>query len=352
MTGQWWAYLAVFVGSGALCVVLTPSVMRIAIRENLLDQPGEHKSHHTAVPYLGGVAIVLAFATAVVVFAILEAPHGGSGELFIVLTLGVLLSVVGLADDLGHVSPLWRVAAEVVVALVVWSLGTGVTVSGIGVLDLGLTVLWIVGITNAFNLLDNMDGLAAGLAAISSLTIFAVAIANGQFLVAALAVGLAGCTVGFLRHNFHPARIYMGDGGSLFIGFLVAYLGIKLRFESGRGASAMVPVLACSTAIFDTTLVTVSRLAAGGSPFQGGQDHVSHRLVRLGMAVPHAVGIIYMGAVGVGILTYTVSRVSPNSAWLITGLIGLTLMLSGGALLRVPVVSPITKDVGPTDTSG
>ncbi|SVD54525.1 uncharacterized protein METZ01_LOCUS407379, partial [marine metagenome] len=100
------------------------------------------------VPYLGGVAIVLTFATAVVVFAIFEAPHGGSGELFIVLALGVLLSVVGLVDDLRHVSPLWRVAAEVAVALVVWSLGTGVTVSGIGALDLGLTVLWIVGITN------------------------------------------------------------------------------------------------------------------------------------------------------------------------------------------------------------
>lgn len=352
MTGQWWEYLAVFAASAALCVVLTPSVMRIAIRGNLLDQPGGHKSHHTAVPYLGGVAIVLTFATAVVVFAIFEAPHGGSGELFIVLALGVLLSVVGLVDDLRHVSPLWRVAAEVAVALVVWSLGTGVTVSGIGALDLGLTVLWIVGITNAFNLLDNMDGLAAGLAAISSMTIFAVAVANGQFLVAALAVGLAGCTVGFLRHNFHPARIYMGDGGALFIGFLVAYLGVKLRFESGRGVSAMVPVLACSVAVFDTTLVTVSRLVAGVSPFQGGQDHVSHRLVKLGMAVPYAVGIIYMGAVGVGILTYTVSRVDRNSAWLIAGLIGLTFMLSGGALLRVPVGLPVEKDLGPTDSSG
>lgn len=352
MRGEWWEYLAVFVASAALCVVLTPSVMRIAVRGNLLDPPGGHKSHHTAVPYLGGVAIVLTFTTAVVVFAILEAPHGGSGELFIVLALAVLLSVVGLVDDLRHVSPLWRVAAEVAVALVVWSLGTGVTVSGIGALDLGLTVLWIVGITNAFNLLDNMDGLAAGLAAISSMTIFAVAVANGQFLVAALAVGLAGCTGGFLRHNFHPARIYMGDGGSLFIGFLVAYLGIKLRFESGRGVSAIVPVLACSVAVFDTTLVTVSRLAAGGSPFQGGQDHVSHRLVRLGMAVPHAVGIIYMGAVGIGVLTYTVSRVDPNSAWLVTGLIGLTLMVSGGALLRVPVDLPIAKDVRRTDTSG
>jgi len=352
VTGEWWEYLAVFAASGALCVVLTPSVMRIAIRGNLLDQPGGHKSHHTAVPYLGGVAIVITFAAAVVVFSILEAPYGGSGELFIVLALGVLLSIVGLVDDLRHVSPLWRVVAEVAVAFVVWSLGTGVTASGIWVLDMGLTVLWIVGITNAFNLLDNMDGLAAGLAAISSMTIFAVAAANGQFLVAALAVGLAGCTVGFLRHNFHPARIYMGDGGALFIGFLVAYLGIKLRFESGRGVSAMVPVLACSAAVFDTTLVTVSRLAAGGSPFQGGQDHVSHRLVRLGIAVPHAVGIIYMGAVGVGVLAYTVSHVGSNAAWLIIGLIGLTLVVSGGALLRVPVDLPIAKDLRPTDTSG
>ena len=182
-----------------------------------------------------------------------------------------------------------------------------------------------------------MDGLAAGLAAISSMTVFAVAGTNGQFLVAGLAVALAGCTVGFLRLNFHPARIYMGDGGSLFIGFLVAYLGIKLRFEGGRLVSSLVPIFACSAAVFDTSLVVISRIRAGRNPFQGGQDHVSHRLVNLGLSVPAAVWTIYLGAIGVGILSFAISRLEPVSAFWLAGLVGAILTVVGGFLLTVPV---------------
>ena len=327
----------VFSGTALLCTVLTPAAMRFAVSRNFLDHPGGHKSHDTAVPYLGGIAIIGAFAAAVLVVSILQPPHSGQGELLLVLVASLLMAMVGLVDDLKHVSPLWRVVAEIAAAVLVWSLGSGVTVTTVEALNLGLTILWFVGITNAFNLLDNMDGLAAGLAAISSLTIFAIAATNGQFLIAALAVGLAGCAAGFLRYNFHPARIYMGDGGALFIGFLVAYLGIKLRLEGDRVVSALVPVLACSMAVFDTTLVTISRLATGRSPFQGGRDHVSHRLVRLGLPVPVAVGTIYMGAVGIGVLTYVMSDIDPISAWIIAGMIGATLAVGGGFLLTVPV---------------
>jgi UDP-GlcNAc:undecaprenyl-phosphate GlcNAc-1-phosphate transferase len=129
----------------------------------------------------------------------------------------------------------------------------------------------------------------------------------------------------------------MGDGGSLFIGFLVAYLGIKLRFQGERLLSALVPVLVCSVAIFDTTLVTISRLAKRRSPFLGGQDHVSHRLVRMGLPVPIAVGTIYIGTIGIGILSYVMSSVDPKSAWVLTTMIGATLTFVGGYLLTVPV---------------
>ena len=337
MTGAWWEYLAVFSATATVCVVLTPWAMRLAFRRNLLDHPGDHKSHNAAVPYLGGVAIVTTFSLMVAVISLVWPPNSGLGELLVVLTAAVFLALVGLVDDVRQVSPLWRIVAEVVVAIAIWSTGTGVIVTTSEPVNMGLTVLWFVGITNAFNLLDNMDGLAAGIAAIASLTMFAIATTNDQFLVAGLAVGLAGCAVGFLRHNFHPARIYMGDGGSLFIGFLVAYLGIKLQFQGGRLLSALVPVLVCSMAIFDTTLVTISRLARGRSPFLGGQDHVSHRLVRLGLPVPIAVGTIYFGAIGIGILTYVVSGVDPRSAWILTTMIGATLIVIGGYLLTVPI---------------
>ncbi len=344
MTGVWWEYLAVFSPTATVCVVLTPWAMRLAFRRNLLDHPGEHKSHDTAIPYLGGVAIVATFALMVVVISLVWPPNSGLGELLVVLAAAMFLAIVGLVDDVQQVSPLWRIVAEVAAAVAIWSAGTGVIVTSSEPVNMGLTVLWFVGITNAFNLLDNMDGLAAGIAAIASLTIFAIATTNGQFLVAGLAVGLAGCTVGFLRHNFHPARIYMGDGGSLFIGFLVAYLGIKLQFQGGRLLSALVPVLVCSVAIFDTTLVTISRLATGRSPFLGGQDHVSHRLVHLGLPVPIAVGTIYFGATGIGILTYVVSGVDPRSAWVLTTMIGVTLAVVGGYLLTVPAYTEISSN--------
>ena len=256
--------------------------------------------------------------------------------------LAIGLAFVGLADDLRNLSPVVRIALEVLCAVQLWRMDAGITLTGDQTVDLALTVLWVVGITNAFNLLDNMDGLAAGQAAICAMTIFAVAAANGQFLVAALAIALAGCAVGFLRHNFYPARIYMGDGGALFIGFLIAYLGIKLRFEAqfllpSAFEFFLVPVLICSLPIMDTTLVTISRLSTGRSPFQGGQDHFSHRLVKIGLPVPAVVVLTYVVSAGIGVLCFVISRVDPVSARILTGLIICTLLLVAVLLAMVPV---------------
>ena len=129
----------------------------------------------------------------------------------------------------------------------------------------------------------------------------------------------------------------MGDGGALFVGFMISYLGMKLRFDHDRVISALVPVSACSLAVFDTTIVTVSRLAARRSPFQGGRDHVSHRLVNLGLPVPVAVGTIYLGSVGLGVLAFAISDLDPTPAFLLAGLVIVTLTVVGGYLLTVPV---------------
>ena len=131
----------------------------------------------------------------------------------------------------------------------------------------------------------------------------------------------------------------MGDGGALFIGFLVAYLGIKLRPEGDRAVSALIPFVACSVAVFDTTLVTISRLARGQSPFLGGRDHLSHRLVKLGLPVPVAVGTIYFGAVGIGVLTYAINGTDARTGAVLIGLILFTLLVVGGFLLGVDVDS-------------
>lgn len=344
MSGVWWEYLAILSGSTILCVWITPFVIQYAIQKNILDHPIEHKSHTVAVPYLGGVAIVIVFVVVVISLSLIQFSNEDQTELLIVLLIAVGLSFVGLIDDLRKLSPVWRIATEIVAAIIVWSLGVGITVTTVGIVDCILTILWIVGITNAFNLLDNMDGLSAGIAAISGLTIFALAATNRQFLVAGLSIGFVGCVGGFLRHNFHPARIYMGDGGALFVGFMISYLGMKLRFDHDRVISALVPVSACSLAVFDTTIVTVSRLANKRSPFQGGQDHVSHRLVRIGLPVPLAVSTIYAGAIGIGILTYVIANSDLASAWVLIGLIGATLVVSGWYLLKVPVYPENSED--------
>jgi UDP-GlcNAc:undecaprenyl-phosphate GlcNAc-1-phosphate transferase len=200
-----------------------------------------------------------------------------------------------------------------------------------------VTVLWVVGITNAFNLLDNMDGLSAGIAGIASLSFFAVAASNGQFLVGGLSLALAGCALGFLRHNFHPARVYMGDSGALFFGFLISYVGLKLQLAVSSQVSIVLPVMVCSVAILDTTLVTVARLRHGLSPFQGGRDHLSHRLVKIGLPVPVAVTVLYAAAASVGVVAFVLPRVDQTSAWTLSALVFVLLTALGVLAYQIPV---------------
>jgi UDP-GlcNAc:undecaprenyl-phosphate GlcNAc-1-phosphate transferase len=329
LTGAIWEYAAVFGASLLLAFGLTPLVLRVAQRRGILDHPGEHKGHTLPVPYLGGLAMVTALSAAVIAAALVRPPSSGLHQLEAVLGLAVALSLIGLLDDLRGLGPVIRLVAEIAAAAGVWIAGARVELSGNQPVDLVLTVVWVVGITNAFNLLDNMDGLSAGVATIASASFFGMAAVNDQYLVA-----------GFLRHNFHPARIYMGDAGSLYLGFVLAYLGLKLRFESSTDVTFLVPILALGVPILDTTLVTISRLRRHRSPFQGGQDHLSHRLVRLGLPVPGAVGTIYAAAASLGVLAWVVSRIDRTSAYVLAGLVVALGALAILALLRVRVYEP------------
>ena len=337
MTGGWIGYTVIFLSSALLCTAFAPIAIRLSWRFGSLDKPGGHKSHESPVPYLGGLAIVLAFSIALLLESTIRPSEGVNSELRLILGTATVLAIIGFFDDMQSLSPWLRLVAEVGSGVMVWNLGAGVGLTGVTWVDLTLTVFWVVGITNAFNLLDNMDGLAAGMVLIACSVYFAIAAANSQFLVAGLSAGLAGCAVGFLRNNRYPARIYMGDGGALFLGFMVAYLGLKLKVSGDGYQTFLVPVLVCAIAILDTTLVTVARLMSGRSPFQGGQDHISHRLVTLGLPVPVAVGLIHSAAVCIGVLSFVCSRVDPISVWIIGGLVGLGLSAGGVLLWAVPV---------------
>ncbi len=330
--------LGAFGVAGLVSLVLTPLAIRTALRLGVLDHPGDRKSHRTPTPYLGGVAIVLAVTLSIALAAVVR------GETLVTLTqlLGILgiavaLALTGLLDDLRGLPVTVRFGVQLLAALGLWQFGVQVGLTGETIIDLPLTILWTVGITNALNLLDNMDGLSASTATIASLWFGAIAMVNGQFLVAALAFAVGGGAAGFLRDNRPPARIYMGDAGSLFLGVMLASLGMLLDLERGMLVTAAVPVLILTVPVLDTALVTVARIRHGISPFQGGRDHTSHRLVRVGMPVPVAVGLIAMASLAHGWVALLVFRIDTTSAVLLLGLTGLFDLFFFALLAKVPV---------------
>jgi UDP-GlcNAc:undecaprenyl-phosphate GlcNAc-1-phosphate transferase len=330
--------VAGFVVAGLVSLVLTPLAIRAALRLGVLDHPGERKSHSTPTPYLGGIAIVLAVTLAIVAAAIVRGETVATlTQLLGILAIALAMSATGLVDDLRGLPVVLRFGLQLAAALGLWQLGVRVDLTGELLVDLPLTVLWTVGITNAMNLLDNMDGLSASTATIASLWFGIIAVVNGQFLVSALAFAVAGAAAGFLRDNRPPARIYMGDAGSLFLGIMLASLGMLLSLDRGMVVTAAVPVLILTVPVLDTALVTVARIRHGISPFQGGKDHTSHRLVRVGLPVPIAVGLIAIASLAHGWVALLVLRIDTTSALLLLGLTALFDLFFFALLAKVPV---------------
>jgi UDP-GlcNAc:undecaprenyl-phosphate GlcNAc-1-phosphate transferase len=261
--------------SFAATFALVPLVQRVALLNGVTAAPRADRLHTSPTPYLGGVAIV--------VVAVAASPFIGEwkAEAAVIVTGALLLGIVGLLDDLYTLRPAPRLGAEVFAALLASAAGAHVHIFG-GVADVALTVVWLVGVTNAFNLVDNMDGAAGGIAAATAVALAVTAAINGQVLVGGLAAVVAGSCVAFLIYNWHPARIFMGDAGALPLGYLLAAIALKLRFPVPHAASITAIVLFTAPALFDMTLVVISRTARHVPVYIGGTDHTSHRLLRLG----------------------------------------------------------------------
>ena len=348
-----WGYAVVLAVSLVLSLILTPLSLATALHFGVLDHPGPTKSHTTAVPYLGGAAIVISFAVVVMIAVAVRPPSSGLEQLVAFLGLAVALAVLGLIDDIYRgLSPLLRIAVEAGAGYVIWLLGDSAHLAGTpGWLNGLITVLWIVGVTNAFNLLDNMDGLSAGIATLAALSIFAIACLQHRFLVASLSIALAGCAIGFLRHNFHPAKIYMGDAGSLFLGFMISVLLLKLRAQPATRVDIAVILAIPVVALFDTGLVVVSRLINRRNPFLGGKDHTSHRLVRMGRSVHGAVALIYgAGVLGDGSAIFMSELGRPAR---IIGVVGIVVAAACAAIYlgRIKVYEAHVPVAGSTDAA-
>jgi UDP-GlcNAc:undecaprenyl-phosphate GlcNAc-1-phosphate transferase len=284
-------YFLLFVISYLLVGVLTPIMRKIAIATDVVDRPNSsHKSHKKPVPYLGGVAIIIGVIT-VSYAASLFSQYTSSTFWLATSVLGpaLLLGLIGLWDDIRNLPPLPRFIAQTLagvftasILLITDNVGNP---TGSSIFDSIITVVWIVGICNSINFFDNLDGGAAGTVAISSIALAYLALNGDQYLIAALSVVTAGSTLGFLVWNKSPAKIYMGDAGALFLGVLLATLTV--RFEPNTQTqigSYLIPILILAIPILDTSIAVLSRIRRHLSPFQGGQDHLSHRLIRAGLS--------------------------------------------------------------------
>jgi UDP-GlcNAc:undecaprenyl-phosphate/decaprenyl-phosphate GlcNAc-1-phosphate transferase len=284
-------YFLLFVISYALVGLLTPLMRKVALAQGVLDRPNSaHKSHKNPVPYLGGVAIIIGVVI-VSYIALVSNKFTWSNFWLATSVLGpaVVMGLVGLWDDLKSLNPLPRfigqsIAGIVVAFILILNKNIG-NPTGVIVLDVVITVIWIVGICNSINFFDNLDGGAAGTVAITAISLTYLAITGDQYFIAALSIVVAGSTLGFLIWNRAPARIYMGDAGALFLGLLIATLTVRFKPSTDNSvASFAIPILLLAIPILDTTVAVFSRLRRKVSPFQGGKDHLSHRLVRYGLS--------------------------------------------------------------------
>jgi UDP-GlcNAc:undecaprenyl-phosphate GlcNAc-1-phosphate transferase len=290
---------------------LTPVMRKIAIKIGAVDRPNlDRKTQKEPVPYLGGVAIAIGITVAS--FAALLYSDFSTETFNIALSVllpAILISAMGLYDDLRGLEPWPRLVAQTIAGIAVAiyliqnnTLGQAFSSQA---LNYAVTILWIVGICNSINFFDNLDGGASGTVAVISIFLFAIAFNQGQSLVSALAVVTAGATLGFLIWNKVPAKIYMGDAGALFLGIIIAVLTIRLDPEVGPQSRALaIPLLLMAVPILDTTTVVISRLSRGISPFTGGRDHLSHRLMRKGLGRKATAYVLWAMAAAFGAVAF------------------------------------------------
>lgn len=316
-------WVLAFTVAAGVTLLTTPLLRRLALSVHLVDQPTTRKSHTVPVPYLGGLAIALGTLTALALTPRLGFQAG------VVAFGAAAVGAVGLLDDDRQIGPWPRLAVEVLAALAAVGAGLRLEATGAGIVDAGLSVLWIVGLTNAANLLDNMDGLGAGVAASIAAATFVLSAAHGQEWVTALAAAVTGACLAFLVFNVRPARIFMGDAGSLFLGYLLAVMTLAATRPLAARPGVAVPLMLAAIPIADTTTVVVARLRRGRSVAQGGRDHLSHRLVRRGLSPGAAVAVLVGVAFVVGALGSLAGRgVLPLAVTVAAGAVLLGLLLA------------------------
>lgn len=312
----------------------TPLARQIAFKINLLDNPDNRKSHAHPIPLLGGLALYLAFFAAV-----LYSVDANNSYIRGLLASGTIIFFLGVIDDKLGMMPTMKLSGQILAALVVYKAGFRVTTFEDYYVSMFLTVFWIVGITNAFNLLDNLNGLSSGIAGIASVFFGMISLYHGDTYTAVISFALAGASFGFLKHNFPKASIFMGDSGSMFLGFMLACLAILGTWKTDEiTLSLSLPILILGYPIFDTTLVTILRIIEKRPVSIGGRDHSSHILASLGFKKTRAVLVIYAISFALGLSALVVSMSELR--------VGLTVLILASAFMLFFGIFLGTKRLG------
>ena len=353
------AYAVTFLTAFLLTVVLVPLARAWARRTGVIDAPGGRKAHARPTPLGGGLAVAggaaLTLGGGVLVAAAvqrgwLQLPLPSDARiqipgvvaqaprLLLILAGGFAIIALGLLDDLRDLRPRWKLAGQLAVAaalvlfgdirLSLFTEGEGGVGYGVSVVA---TLLWIAGVTNAFNLLDHMDGVCSGVAAVSGTAFLAVALQTGQLFIAALLLVLVASCVSFLVYNFHPASIFLGDAGSQFIGYLMGVTTVLFTFFQPPYPlfSYLVPLIVLAVPFYDMVRVVGIRLAEGRSPFQGDRNHLSHRFLGLGFGVRQSAVLVYLLTAVTGLAAVLLYHVEAVAALLVVALVVLILVLVG-----------------------
>jgi len=320
-----------FVVALGVSVALTPWIARTARAIGMVDRPdGDLKNHREPVAYLGGLAVFVAFLVGFSPF------YGLDRQVLAIMLGGTLVVLLGFLDDLGNLSPLTKLLGQALAVLIVMKAGVAIKIVFLPPLvSYPLSFFWLLGMTNAFNIIDIMDGLASGVAAIACLFLFIITLSSGQTGVATMILALMGAHVGFLRYNFQPARIYLGDAGSLFTGFMLGALGMVGVYARGNPVAVLAPVLILGVPIFDTLFVFITRWMRGQNPLKGSPDHFALRLRKWRLTVKQTVVLSYGVSIFLGVAALVLVYGDERMAFRVLFVVSLGLMLSALWLRRI-----------------
>jgi UDP-GlcNAc:undecaprenyl-phosphate GlcNAc-1-phosphate transferase len=301
------SYLIPFLLSFSLSIILTPIVKKIALLKGYVAEPREDRWNKNPTALFGGVAIFLSFIIPYIIFTKFTFQNIG------IIMAGCFIFGVGLFDDIFHIKPYTKLLGQIIIAALLVNFGIKMNAIPYPIISIPLTILWMTAIINSFNLLDNMDGLSGGIGAIVGIILFVFSVLNGNFEVGLPALILAGSLIGFLRYNFNPAQIFMGDSGSMFIGFILAAITLQGTWKESTHLIMVlfIPMLILAVPIFDTMFVTLMRSINSRKVFQGGKDHISHRMVVLGLSEKEAVMALYFISMVFGAISIFSMFVNP-----------------------------------------